>query len=135
MRKVLASLLLGAATVLALAAPAGAVVAAAAPGSFQTTYATPVVVTTVGGTVTFVNSDIQPHDVVAFEHYLPKKKAKKFEWCTKFPKTKCPIFWSEVISAGGTASVQGLENVEAGQQYTFFCSVHPRMQGTLVVGY
>lgn len=133
-RKGIASLLMGAAAVAALASPAHAVVAAAVPGSFQTTYGTPVVVTTSGGTITFANGDIQPHDFVAFEHYLAKKDAKSFEWCAKFPKTKCPIFWSEVAAAGQTATVQGLENVEGGQQYTFFCSVHPRMQGTLVVG-
>ena len=113
-------------------APAGAVVVAAVPGSASATYGTPVAVTTVGGSLTFVNGDIAPHDVVAYEDYLSKKVAKKTAWCKFFPKTECPIFWSESVGTGAFTAVLGLENTESGQQYEYFCSIHPRMRGTLV---
>jgi plastocyanin len=115
----------------AVATPANAVVVAAGPGGFAAGYATPVAVAPVGGPLIFVNGDIQPHNVVAFEDVLPKKVAKKTEWCKGYPKTKCPLFWSETAATGGTAEVQGLENAESGQSYVFFCSIHPAMKGTL----
>ncbi len=116
---------------LAIASPAGAVAAVAVPGSFASTYATPVVVTNVGGPLTFVNGDVAAHDVTALEHFLPKKT--KESWCKEFPKGKCPLFWSETIDGGQTTNVQGLANLQSGQQYRFFCSVHPAMTGTLIV--
>ncbi len=116
------------------AAPAHARVAAAGPGAFISGFATPVVVTSVGGPVTFFTADALPHNFVAMDDLLTKKQAKKAEWCTSYRAGKCPLFWSETITAGEQTEVLGLENVEAGRQYAFFCSIHPSsMRGKLVV--
>lgn len=116
------------------AAPAEARVAAAGPGGFATGFATPVVVTTVGGTVTFVNSDVASHNFVADEDFVPKKLAKKKQWCASYSKGKCPLFWSPTITAGQQTDVLGLGLLKSGQTYSFFCSLHPNMRGTLVTG-
>ena len=120
--------------VVLVAAPAGARVAAAGPGAFAAGFATPVVVTTVGGTVTFVNSDVASHNFIAAEDYVSKKLAKKTEWCASYPTGKCPLFWSPTITAGQQTDVQGLDLVKSGETYAFFCSLHPNMRGTLVAG-
>lgn len=129
----LAAVLAGAGLVVgAIAAPAGAVIAVAGPGGFAAGFATPVTAAPVGGPLTFVNGDIQPHNVIAFEDFLPKKVAKKTPWCKNYSLKKCPIFWSSTAALGETAEVLGLENTESGAQYVFFCSIHPAMKGTLV---
>ena len=130
LRPVMAAALL----VLLSAPPAQARVAVAGPGGFAAGFATPVVVTTVGGPLTFVNSDIAPHNFVADEDFVPKKLAKKKEWCASFAKGKCPLFWSPTITAGQQTDVLGLDLLKSGQTYSFFCSLHPNMRGTLVAG-
>lgn len=122
-----------AALVLAAPAPAHAAVAAAVPGSFAGGFATPVVVTAPGEAITFVNADPAPHNFVADGVYLPKKEAKKAKWCSAFTAKTCPLFWSPTIAAGETTEVEGVDGLEAGKQYPFFCSLHPGMKGTLVV--
>ncbi|HYP22278.1 MAG TPA: plastocyanin/azurin family copper-binding protein [Actinomycetota bacterium] len=122
-----------AALVLAASAPAHAAVAAAVPGSFAAGFATPVVVAAQGEGITFVNADPAPHNFVADGVYLSKKEAKKARWCTSFSAKSCPLFWSPTVAAGETTEVEGLERLETGQQYPFFCSLHPGMKGTLVV--
>ena len=121
------------AVVLGATAPAHAAVAAAVPGSFAAGFATPVVVAAPGEAITFVNADPAPHNFVADGVYLSKKDAKKSEWCTAFTVKTCPLFWSPTIAAGETTEVEGVDRLEAGQRYPFFCSVHPGMKGTLVV--
>ena len=130
MRRVVA-LLAGVITALAPLQPAQAVVAAAPPGAAGAGYATQNVVTAAGGVIEFVNTDIDIHNFTAFETYLPKKVAKTTSWCGSYSKKKCPVFWSPTIGPGQT-QVQGLDNIEPGT-YTFFCSVHPAMKGTLQV--
>ncbi len=126
---------LGAGLIVVLSAtPAGARVAAAGPGAFATGFATPVVVTTVGGTVTFFNSDIASHNFTAAEDFVPKKRAKKAEWCASYAKGKCPLFWTSTIAAGQQTDVLGLDLVKSGETYAFSCSIHPNMRGTLVAG-
>ena len=110
---------------------AQAVVAAAPPGAAGSGYATQTVVTATGGVVEFVNLDLDAHNLIAYQEYLPKKEAKTQPWCSGYKKTKCPLFWSETIGPGET-QVQGLEDIEPGD-YAFFCSVHPSMKGTLQV--
>lgn len=121
--------------------PAGAAVIAAVPGSFQATYATPVVVAPTAAPVTFVNTDIQPHDVVAKTNFASQADAKKAPWCSNFKTKKgkktiynCPVFWSEAVGTGESTSVEGIDGLTSGQQYSFYCSIHPRMTGTLVAG-
>ena len=111
--------------------PAHAVVAAAPPGAAGSGYATENVVTAAGGAIEFVNLDVDIHNFTAFEEYLPKKEAKSTPWCGSYKKKKCPVFWSETIGPGQT-QVQGLDEIEPGT-YTFFCSVHPEMKGSLQV--
>ena len=123
-----AALLLGGAT------PAHARVAMAGPGAFLSGFATPVVVTSPGGQITFFSNDVAPHNFVAEDVFLTKKQAKKAEWCSSYSKGKCPLFWSATIGAGEQTEVLGLEYVESGTRYRFFCSLHPSsMRGTLVV--
>lgn len=124
---------LAGAVLLAAPVPAHAAVAAAVPGSFLAGFATPVVVAAQGEGITFANADPAPHNFVADGVYLSKKDAKKARWCTSFTAKACPLFWSPTIAAGETTEVEGLERLEAGAQYPFFCSVHPGMKGTLVI--
>ena len=119
--------------VVAIPSPANAAVIFSGPGAFAAGFTPPVGVTTVGGPLQYVNGDIQPHNVIAFEDFLSKKAAKKAPWCKGYGKGKCPIFWSETITAGEVTEVLGLENTESGGQYAFFCSIHPGMKGTLAV--
>ncbi|MDQ3982207.1 MAG: plastocyanin/azurin family copper-binding protein [Actinomycetota bacterium] len=121
------------ALLLAGAAPAHAAVAAAAPGGFLTGFATPIVPAAQGEAITFVNTDIAPHNFVADGVYLSKKDARKSRWCTAFTTTTCPIFWSPTLTAGEQANVEGIERLESGKQYPFYCTVHPSMKGTLVI--
>ena len=58
---------------------------------------------------------------------------KKDKWCREFKKGKCPLFWSARAGLGDTVPVQGLKNLKPGNTYTFFCTLHPGMKGTLVV--
>ena len=105
---VLACLILGS------AAPAQAAVAVTAPGGFVAGFVPPVV-------------------VIAEGDFASKKLAKKSPWCSGFDRGKCPLFWSPTITTGESTEVQGLGGVKSGQQYAFFCSLHPGMKGTLIV--
>ena len=96
-------------------ATGGAIVAG--PGATNTTYATPVMVTQVGGPLSFMNLDLQQHDVTA-DDVGPDGK---------------PLFASRLGGLGETVPIEGLDRVESGRQYGFFCSIHPGMRGTLIV--
>lgn len=122
-----------AAFVLGGATPATAAVALTGPGGFLAGYIPPVVVTAPGEAITYINADIAPHNFVAFGSYLPKKKAKKAEWCSAYDKGKCPLFWSPQIGVGQTTEVSGVEYLKSGDQHEFYCTLHPNMKGTLIV--
>ncbi len=128
-----AALIVGVGLALATASPAAAAVAAAGPGGFVTGFVTPVVVVARGEAITFVNTDIARHDFVAADAFVPRKLARKAKWCSAFPAGKCPLFWSQRIGTGASTDVLGLQRVQSGKQYTFYCTVHPNMKGTLVV--
>ena len=128
-----ATILAAAALVVAGSAPAHAAVAAAGPGGFVAGFATPVVVAAQGEAISFANADVAPHNFVADGVYLSKKDAKKARWCTAYTSKTCPLFWSATVGAGETADVEGVEGLESGKQYPFFCSVHPGMKRTLVI--
>jgi polyvinyl alcohol dehydrogenase (cytochrome) len=89
----------------------------AGPGASATTYATPVMVTTVGGSVSVASSDLPQHDVVAVDKAVDGT----------------PLFRSPLVGLGQVAPVAGLDRVVSGHSYEFFCSIHPGMRGTLVV--
>jgi plastocyanin len=121
------------ALILVLPVHASARVAAAGPGGFAAGFATPVVVIQKGDAITFYNTDVPQHDFVATDAFVPKRKAKKTKWCSGFRRGRCPLFWSPKIGVGQSTSVLGLSRVRSGEQYGFFCSLHPNMKGTLIV--
>ena len=123
---------LAAGLLVAIASPAHAVVAAAVPGSFTAGYATRVVVTRVGGPVTFMNGDVATHTDTS-KAYLPKKVARKTKRCGQFSPTRCPLFTSGPVGDGMQGPVAGLKAVKSGKQYEFYCQIHTNMRGTLVV--
>jgi plastocyanin len=86
-------------------------------GATSTGYATPVMVTRVGGPLSFVNLDPVAHDVTSDE---------------KGPDGR-PLFASKVSGLGEVAPVEGLDRAKSGQTYPFFCSLHPGMRGNLIV--
>jgi hypothetical protein len=88
----------------------------AGPGAVATTYATPVMASPTGSLVSFVNNDLPQHDVTAVD--LSNGR---------------PLFQSKLIGIGEVAPVSGTDKLKAGS-YAFYCSIHPGMRGTLVVG-
>jgi polyvinyl alcohol dehydrogenase (cytochrome) len=88
----------------------GVSVALAGPGSFASTYYTPVAVMAKGSPLQFLNVDVPLHDVVSTEG----------------------LFSSPLIGLGQTTPVAGTEKLPTGQ-YNFFCSLHRNMTGTLIV--
>jgi hypothetical protein len=89
----------------------------AGPGAASTTYATPVMLTRVGGPVSFANFDLPQHDVVS-DARAPDG---------------LPLFRSPRSGIGEVVPVNGLDRVQSGRQYGFYCSLHPGMRGTLIV--
>ena len=88
----------------------------AVPGSFEVGYATPQLILSKSAPATFVNLDIQDHDIRSAQ---------------KRPNNQ-PWFLSDVISAGETSTIEGLDTTPNGE-YGFFCVVHPSMIGTATV--
>ena len=92
------------------AAPGSAIVAG--PEAQFAGYATRATVASKTGTLTFYNADIVEHDVVS---------------------TTPGLFSTPLIGLGQSARVQGVENLTPGNTYTFYCTIHPGMTGTLLV--
>jgi plastocyanin len=74
-------------------------------------------VTQVGGPLSYTNGDIVQHDVVARDR----------------GPDGGPLFHSRLAGLGEPVPVEGLDRVESGKSYGFYCSLHPGMQGTLIV--
>ena len=70
-----------------------------------------------GGSLNFVNLDPPQHDVTA-EETGPDGR---------------PLFSSKLVGIGEVTQVEGMDRVESGRQYGFFCSIHPGMRGRLIV--
>ena len=115
------------------AAPAPAATVVTGPGGFVAGFLPPVVVVAEGEGISYTNGDIAPHNFVASDAFVPKKAARKTPWCSSYDKGKCPLFWSQTISTGAATEVEGLERIVAGSQYGFLCTLHPNMNGTLIV--
>ena len=96
-------------------------------------YATPAMVVQPDGTLDYANFDIVQHDVVHDVGADGIANKKKDKWCREFKKKECPLFWSPRASLGQTVAVLGLQNLAPGEVYTFFCTLHPGMKGSLVV--
>ena len=97
-------------------APVGTAIVAG-PGATSTGYATPAMVSQVGGPLSFINFDPVQHDVVS------EQKAGD----------GTPLFKSKLSGLGEIAPVEGMDRVQSGQTYGFFCSIHPGMRGSLIV--
>lgn len=87
--------------------------------------------------LTLVNTDTARHDIVARDDRRPNGSAP---WCDEFEDPEdpaaenCPLFWSPLIPGGGsTTPIIGLQDTVEGRDYTFYCSIHPAMVGTIKV--
>jgi polyvinyl alcohol dehydrogenase (cytochrome) len=89
----------------------------AGPGAQSAGYATPAMISSAGSQISFTNLDVVQHDVTAVD---------------KGPDGR-PLFQSKLVGLGESAPVSGTEKLPGGRSYTFYCSVHPGMRGTLVV--
>lgn len=133
MRRVIAIASAAALSVVPFAPGAGAhgdATIIATPGSVAYGYATPVVTVGVDEELSFQNLDLVTHNVTARVSGPPEE-----EWCdTQRPTLDdgCPILWSPNTAPGMTSTVQGTENLEPGQAYPFYCSIHPWMNGVVV---
>lgn len=112
---------------------------AAGPGAILLGYLTPTITVSKGDSIAFTNFDAFEHNIVhdvEVDGFGGKAKAP---WC-KGPAADghdhsgpCPVFWSELVGAGQTTQVLGLNRVKPGKTYSFFCSKHHSMKGELVV--
>ena len=116
-------------------------VAVSGPAAKFWGYATPAVIVEKGGDLTYSNVDFERHDFVHDVESDGFGTHKKMPWCKKAKGADghhhdhgagCPVFWSKQIGLGETTEVLGLENLEPGTIYTFFCTLHHGMKGTLI---
>lgn len=108
----LAALAVAGCAALPAAARADQQVVATAPYRF----ATPTVTIAQGERLTFLNQDVPAHDVTA--------KAEG-------PDGR-PLFASDLLRQGQAGDVRGATQLTTGE-YPFLCSVHPSMEGRLIV--
>ena len=87
------------------------------PGAASTGYATPAVVSFAGNKVSYTNLDNVQHDVTATDKGADGR----------------PLFQSKLIGLGESTPIEGTEKLAAGKSYSFYCSVHPGMKGTIAV--
>jgi plastocyanin len=71
----------------------------------------------IGDHLRLTNADAVPHDVTARDT----------------DDSGEPLFSSELVSGGGSAPVNGVEDLAPGS-YSFYCTIHAQMAGTLAVG-
>ena len=119
-------------TLALIAAPtsrAHAVVVLTVPSNEFTNFATPVAFSTTRGPLFLVNTDVVEHSISS---YALRPDDAFRPWCVYYDDGFCPLFWSPQVVQGVTA-VQGLEDTTPGQDYAFYCGVHPTMQGTLTI--
>jgi plastocyanin len=107
---------------------AGAQVIATGPNAQTTGYTGVVFVAVKGQPLEYVNGDITVHNVVSD---AIRTAADPAPHCLSYP---CPLFTSgEPIGVGETTTVEGLDDLETGVLYPFFCAPHPSMRAFLVV--
>lgn len=97
-----------------------------APGAGGGAYHGETFVTDVAGTLTLVNADLRAHDVVSVA-YGPDDNA----WCPRYPAGQCPLFASPLLGLAEQGAVEGTEQLTPLTTYSFYCSIHPWMTGTL----
>jgi len=83
----------------------------AGPGSYNTTYWTPIVLVQAGSEkLSFLNLDLQRHDITS----------------------KNGLFNSDLAGLGQTVQVRFHTHLQAGKTYAFYCTLHPGMFGQIV---
>jgi plastocyanin len=107
------------------------------PSSKTTNFLTIAAVAQKGGPLTYVNADIESHNVVSCHFNGPTKVCDygpdTQPWCFLYTAGKCPLFWSPTLNLS-LIQVQGLENVQPGVTYGFICEPHAgTMRGTLAI--
>jgi len=87
----------------------------AGPGSYTSTYWTPIVVVQAGNEqLSFTNLDVQRHNVV------------------EVTNGGTPLFDSDLAGLGETVPVRFHAHLEPGKLYSFYCTLHPGMFGRIV---
>ena len=97
-------------------------------------YLPPAIVAPEGATIEYTNIDLVRHDIVQDTRADGVSGPKNQPWCRFYAdgEGKCPVFWTPMLGAGQSAKVKGLENLEPGRTYSYYCTLHPGMRGTLV---
>jgi plastocyanin len=127
----------------ALPAPAGAKgtpVIVTPPGSYLASYHQPLVVAQAGDAITYVNLDVQGHNVVSTlmgpdtaAHCTEDADPFTVGIQPRFPDPgTCPLIWSATIAVASQTPVRGLENIQPLTVYEYYCGPHPNMKGRLV---
>jgi hypothetical protein len=107
------------------------------PSSKTTGYLTQAAFAKKGGPLTYVNADIEAHNVVSCHFEGPTKVCDygpdTQPWCFLYPLGKCPLIWSDTLNLR-VFQVKGLENAVPGRTYGFICEPHQgTMRGTLLI--
>jgi polyvinyl alcohol dehydrogenase (cytochrome) len=102
------------------------------PGSQYYGYVTRAMVAQRDGTLTYTNSDVVRHDVVQDPRKDGVAGDGSAPWCNRFNEGECPLFWTELIGLSQQVIVQGVNETAPGT-YSYYCSLHPGMVGTLVI--
>lgn len=125
--------LVGSAAVLALcgsradAALPAPVLAVAPPQAASAGFATPVVITTAGTAMTFVNADLTGHTLTSKE-----TRAVRVRYGTRYYTVRVPLFDSGGVGSGAKGDVKGVAKLRPGT-YHFYCALHTSMTGQLQV--
>lgn len=112
--------------------------ALAGPGGSVYGYITRDITISKGDSITFTNLDVTRHDFVQDVETDGKGGRKNAPWCKEekghaHHDHGCPVFWSKLVDFQGSTKVKGLRRVKPGTTYTFFCTIHHEMKGTLTV--
>jgi plastocyanin len=108
----------------ALPAPALAV---SLPQAATTGFATPIVLTTAGTAMSFLNADVTGHTVTSKE-----TRPVRVKYGRRYYTIRVPLFNSEGVSPGAVRDVKGVTKLKPGT-YHFYCAMHTSMTGELRV--
>lgn len=124
---------------LALPAAASAATIVSGPQASTINYLNPDVVIAPGETLELANYDMVGHDITSADMFQPEgrkcPKGRKGRKCRKRHPKPPPelLFRSDLIGFGETSTVTGTERLEPGRTYSYFCSLHLSMTGTVSV--
>jgi plastocyanin len=90
-------------------------------------FATPTVLSVQGQGLTLLNADTVGHTITS-----TATKAKRVKFGKRYYTLRIPLFDSGNVSPLATGDVKGVGSLKPGT-YTFYCSAHTGMKGSLVV--